>query len=197
MNDCLNCNAPTKTKFCTKSCAASFNNRGKQKNKPVERDCQACGKNYVNSRSHRSLKYCPDCKVPRRGVLRTHKRCPKCNTVKSRDLFYVSKTGYLGGYCKPCSISVSTPAATRLRQERKLTLVMEFDNKCHDCGYEGPPFMFDFDHRNPEEKTCGVGDYKSLAKMREEALKCDLVCANCHRMRTHIQRCSGCIYCQP
>lgn len=30
---------------------------------------------------------------------------------------------------------------------------------------------------------------------KTEAIKCDLVCANCHRMRTHKQRCPGCEHC--
>jgi hypothetical protein len=86
----------------------------------------------------------------------------------------------------------------RRRRKVKELLVVEHGSKCLDCGYEGPPFMFDFDHRDPTEKSFGVaagGVTRSLDKTRAEALKCDLVCANCHRMRTHKQRCSGCEYC--
>ncbi len=65
-----------------------------------------------------------------------------------------------------------------------------------DCGYTGPPFHFDFDHRDPSEKQFKVANYSyGLERLREEASKCDLVCAPCHRTRTHRQRCKGCIDC--
>lgn len=85
------------------------------------------------------------------------------------------------------------------RQRTKAKLVTLHGGKCVDCGYVGPPFMYDFDHRNPEEKAFGIaekGMTYAFARQYEETLKCDLVCANCHRMRTHKQRCGGCSFCQ-
>lgn len=58
--------------------------------------------------------------------------------------------------------------------------------------------MFDFDHRDPRQKEYSLSDdghTKGIDRLREEALKCDLVCSNCHRMRTHKQRCQGCDDC--
>jgi hypothetical protein len=46
----------------------------------------------------------------------------------------------------------------------------------------------DFDHREPEEKVFNIGMNKSrftLKRLLEEIQKCDIVCANCHRNRTH------------
>lgn len=88
-------------------------------------------------------------------------------------------------------------AVKKRRQKVKAVLIAEHGGKCVDCGYEGPPFMFDFDHRNPSEKafTVSARGSISLVRLRAEASKCDLVCANCHRMRTHKQRCSGCVHC--
>lgn len=60
--------------------------------------------------------------------------------------------------------------------------------------------MFDFDHRDPTEKAFGVGANGFSRKFEAqlaESLKCDLVCSNCHRWRTHKQRCVGCGYCMP
>lgn len=84
------------------------------------------------------------------------------------------------------------------RRNTKKRLVEAHGGKCFDCRNEFPPFMFDFDHRDPKEKSFGVGSRGvsiSYARQYEESLKCDLVCSNCHRMRTHKQRCSGCEYC--
>ena len=46
----------------------------------------------------------------------------------------------------------------------------------------------DFDHRDPSAKTMQVSDLvgksKSWSRIAEEIAKCDLVCANCHRIRS-------------
>lgn len=97
----------------------------------------------------------------------------------------------------PPKITPSQRAANRRRTVKEI-LIEEAGGKCLDCGYVGPPFLFDFDHRNPKEKQFQISQtHLALATLRDEAKKCDLVCANCHRMRTHKQRCSGCKYCFP
>lgn len=91
----------------------------------------------------------------------------------------------------------SAAAVSAWRRRTKAKLVAAHGGACHDCGYEGPPFMFDFDHRDPDAKSFGIGagGTKAYALLLEESMKCDLVCARCHRMRTHQQRCPGCEYC--
>ncbi len=59
---------------------------------------------------------------------------------------------------------------------------------CADCGVVFHPVCMDFDHANGG-KTKAVsrlvsGAYK-MHLILEEIAKCELVCANCHRMRTH------------
>lgn len=51
------------------------------------------------------------------------------------------------------------------------------------CGYDRYIGALHFHHRDPETKRFGIaeqGKTLSLQAMREEAAKCDLVCANCH-----------------
>ena len=75
-------------------------------------------------------------------------------------------------------------------------LVADHGGKCVDCGIEYPPYVFDFDHRDPNEKAFTLSQfYGGYPRQLEESKKCDLVCANCHRERTHRQRCAGCEYC--
>jgi len=50
MNSCLKCGSPTKTKFCSRSCSASYNNRVKPKRKP-EHKCIDCGKPITAKRA--------------------------------------------------------------------------------------------------------------------------------------------------
>ena len=58
---------------------------------------------------------------------------------------------------------------------------------CMDCGVEYPPYVMDFDHRDPKDKDFTISANvrsKSLETLRQEIAKCDVVCANCHRERT-------------
>jgi hypothetical protein len=49
----------------------------------------------------------------------------------------------------------------------------------------------EFDHRDASAKTQGVTRMvgrASLQRIMDEVAKCDVVCANCHRMRTFRRR---------
>ena len=59
---------------------------------------------------------------------------------------------------------------------------------CMDCGGKFPYYVLDFDHRDPNEKLrspASLANGNSWKNMIEEIHKCDVVCANCHRVRTH------------
>lgn len=62
---------------------------------------------------------------------------------------------------------------------------------CADCGGTFDPVCMDFDHRPGEPKIAGVSAMASFKKMLAEAEKCDVVCANCHRIRTFRKRDHG------
>lgn len=71
-------------------------------------------------------------------------------------------------------------------KKRKGMLVVEKGGKCLSCDleYDGTnACVFDFHHRNPEEKEYNIRlNVQGLKRIREELEKCDLLCANCHRM---------------
>ena len=51
--------------------------------------------------------------------------------------------------------------------------------------------MMDFDHRDPStkiDKVCAFVFKGSKRLLLEEIAKCDVVCANCHKIRTHIRK---------
>lgn len=72
------------------------------------------------------------------------------------------------------------------RIERKTQLVAYKGGKCHDCGGIFPNCCFQFDHLDPDTKlfTISQGLNKRLAELMIEVDKCDMVCANCHAIRT-------------
>lgn len=75
-------------------------------------------------------------------------------------------------------------------KERITSFVLEFKRKgkCTDCGFIGKdyPSVLEFDHLR--DKKFNISEYKyftsGINKVKEEMGKCDLVCANCHRVRT-------------
>jgi hypothetical protein len=61
--------------------------------------------------------------------------------------------------------------------------------RCGDCGLqctEQNHPVFEFDHRDPETKAFDIanGKKRPFRDLKAEIDKCDMVCANCHRLRT-------------
>lgn len=58
---------------------------------------------------------------------------------------------------------------------------------CADCGHRYPAYVMDFDHRDPSIKVNNVSVLVSWSwkRLMAEVEKCDVVCSNCHRERTH------------
>lgn len=58
---------------------------------------------------------------------------------------------------------------------------------CTDCGQTYPAYVMDYDHL---PGTCKVKHVSAMGgstkeQILEEVAKCELVCSNCHRIRTH------------
>jgi hypothetical protein len=77
-------------------------------------------------------------------------------------------------------------AAARARNR---AYVIEAKNRpCADCGNCYPSYVMDLDHvRGEKVGNVGsmVGQGIALEHIRVEIEKCDVVCSNCHRIRTH------------
>jgi cytochrome c553 len=71
---------------------------------------------------------------------------------------------------------------SRRQQKIKRILVEEAGGRCSVCGYDRCIPNLHFHHVDPAEKSfpMSAATGKSLAAYRAEALKCILVCANCH-----------------
>ena len=56
---------------------------------------------------------------------------------------------------------------------------------CAECGNSYPTEAMDFDHVRGEKKfNISTAHAKSWRVIEEEIAKCEVVCANCHRVRT-------------
>jgi transposase len=74
-------------------------------------------------------------------------------------------------------------AVSKRRRAVKRRLVEEAGGKCIICGYSRCQRALEFHHLDPATKKFHLGHQgqsRSLARSREEARKCILLCANCH-----------------
>ena len=76
-------------------------------------------------------------------------------------------------------------AQLRREEFRKQLLEEVGQSKCKDCG-ETDFRVLQFDHIG--EKVDVIARLRSQTQMREEAHKCEVVCANCHCIRTYERR---------
>lgn len=74
-------------------------------------------------------------------------------------------------------------------KKRKLDL-LKMGRPCYDCGGMFPLEAMDWDHTPGSKKSFNVSNYstRTFEAVLEEIQKCQLVCSNCHRVRTALRR---------
>ena len=134
------------------------------------------------------------------------KKCTKCGEEKAETLFNLRGKGRLHSWCKTC-FNVLTKAHYKANKDKYVAshrsytkvhtnemniMVSELKEQspCTDCGGYFHPQIMEYDHTS-DNKHASVarlvsGGYSKEAILKEIA-KCELVCANCHRMRTIIR----------
>lgn len=116
------------------------------------------------------------------------KKCSICYEEKLLSEYYSRSSRGNKPYdrCKKCfNKYVSDRWITK-----KIESIVYKGSACLDCGitYPNEPYViFDFHHRDPEQKDVDWSDLKlrSDEKIKKELDKCDLLCSNCHRKRHH------------
>jgi hypothetical protein len=102
------------------------------------------------------------------------KTCEKHGETK----FVLEGRGYYR--CVRCRAS----ATARRRKKMKRALVDARGGACTRCGYNKCINALEFHHKDSAQKDFNLsqaGRTPSLATLKKEAEKCELVCANCHR----------------
>lgn len=92
--------------------------------------------------------------------------------------------------CKPPAPSdqQKTEAVRQRDWLRQYIREVKATTPCADCGRTFHYCVMDFDHRDGETKLFNVSSAWLRAgrqRVEDEIAKCDVVCANCHRLRTH------------
>lgn len=126
------------------------------------------------------------------------KLCGTCKQTKSDSEFaYKSKaTGVLQGNCRLCQKAYRKAhyeanrqrycdKASRLRDQYKKEFYMWLQTQhCTDCGKNDFRFL-ELDHlRDKEFCIAEMIGVRTLASLQDEIAKCDVVCSNCHKIRT-------------
>lgn len=87
-----------------------------------------------------------------------------------------------GGFrCLKCNIA----AVSERRRQVKRQLVEEAGGRCRICGFKEHQSALQFHHRDPSQKLFHLshkGMTRGIGRMRAEARKCVLLCANCHAL---------------
>lgn len=133
----------------------------------------------------------------------TVKNCSKCkNSLSLEDFAWKKKNRLRHAVCKSCQKDISRKhyranaadqkSKSKIRRETKRDEVAKYlfsyfmENPCTDCG-ETNPVILEFDHRDSSEKSGTVSEMvitHSMELIEAEVAKCDVRCANCHRLKT-------------
>lgn len=127
------------------------------------------------------------------------KKCPKCSITKESSEFNKSKRNHDGlhSYCRDCHKQHYRDNAeqhkkrvknrnARIRKELQDILLEYLESGCVDCGQKNI-IVLEFDHVVGEKilpVTVMMRRAVSEKTIREEIEKCEVRCANCHRIKT-------------
>lgn len=134
------------------------------------------------------------------------KRCPMCLQEKeaTREYFGFNKRKKDGlqGYCLMCSRQkdkshyndsadrkIKIRQSNKARRKRNLQYVWDYlkTHPCIDCG-EANPIVLEFDHVRGKKfaQVCKLIKERtsSIKAIQAEISKCEIRCANCHRLKT-------------
>lgn len=122
-----------------------------------------CNAHYIRARKQKDLS------IPLRNRKIHNANCVKCDKE-------IKKGGW-----NLCSKHYKKARYTAIWE----VIIEYLGGKCKMCGESYPIACYDLHHRNPKEKEYMIAKNitnGSILKIANEVLKCDLLCANCHRI---------------
>ena len=111
--------------------------------------------------------------------------CTGCGVLRTSATLAVGR----GATCKKCHNKRKREERKRRQVKMQLELIEVLGGECQDCKKKATidnMVCFDFHHVNKEEKEAKVSDLLAQSRpfeiIKEEASKCVLLCACCHRL---------------
>lgn len=125
------------------------------------------------------------------------KTCTKCKEPKP-ILRFSRHSGFKDGrnsICKRCKCEYEKTRYRKnhiisIKRNKKFRRRFLLKKCCIDCG-EKNPLVLEFDHikgKKLDNVSHLIHSSCSLKKIKEEIRKCEIRCANCHRIITHKRR---------
>ena len=131
------------------------------------------------------------------------KFCAKCKEEKALTEFSMRRVDKYSSWCKVCHNEYNKERYKSIPGEKERLLLSNKKRKafltdyirkakdvpCADCGGRFPSVCMDFDHIRDKNYTIAQHKHSwGLKTLQAEIDKCDVVCANCHRIRTKERR---------
>ncbi|NBQ69425.1 MAG: hypothetical protein EBU46_11605 [Nitrosomonadaceae bacterium] len=131
------------------------------------------------------------------------KKCSRCKSEKELSEFHLKNREKLQyhGHCKDCqrayvrshylaNVDYYVRKANKNNRKYRRALDDLKEQPCTDCGVRYPHYVMDYDHiRGEKVGNVSAMRYKGQKKLAlAEIKKCELVCSNCHRIRTFNRR---------
>jgi len=133
------------------------------------------------------MKTCSKCKKEKELIEFSRKydsyqsECKACRSAYTRQHYLKNKTSY-----------VARAAARNVSDRAKMQAFLDSikNTPCLDCKHSFPAECMDFDHVRGSKvgNVSKLASWNNLEKVKQEIAKCEVVCANCHRIRTANRR---------
>ena len=109
--------------------------------------------------------------------------CKTCNRERSRAYYHRNRDSHI------------KRVAQRNKDQRDIVIsyvrTLKESTPCADCGKFYAWCVMDFDHVSGQKESnisTMISNSVGLSKIKKEIEKCEIVCSNCHRIRTFITR---------
>lgn len=112
---------------------------------------------------------------------RGHSYCDECRAIGSQLRYRLSPKG------RAQRLIDNRRTRDSARERRALIDAIKLESGCVDCGFRVHPAALEFDHRDREQKLFAIARHyhsKAWHVVLAEIAKCDVRCANCHRIRS-------------
>lgn len=113
------------------------------------------------------------------GTVALQTYCRECNKIRSRKYYLDNRESH---------IKVIAARKNKSRQQTHNYICNYLSqHPCKDCG-ETNILVLEFDHQKDKKDNIStlVQNNNSLKRIKEEIAKCEVVCSNCHKIRTAI-----------
>jgi hypothetical protein len=133
----------------------------------------------------------------------TTRHCRRCGLDKPVAEFHRHRRDGYQAWCKPCRREYAARHYQKNKSRRQAQnnsrqiafrawyTSLKAGKPCADCGREFHPAAMHWDHLPGQKKKAALGvlvRHGSRKLVLEEIAKCELVCANCHAIRTFVGR---------